>query len=333
MTSLAPNLSKFLNEHLPRDQRVSRHTIVSYSLAFEYFVAFAAKRLKKRPIRLTVEQLTVPLILDFLDGLEKERDNSVRTRNLRLVAIKSFFRYLEFRAPACLELAQQVHAIPEKRFDRGVVKSLALEEVQAILDAPDTRTANGVRDRAMLLLTYAAGLRVSELVGLKLEDLGHNLETVHVVGKGRRERVLPMWGIAKPLLREWLAIRQNGPDQHLFLNSRGRGMTRHGFAHRLVVHVNTASRTVPSLVGKQVSPHVLRHSCALHTLDAVDNDLRKVSMYLGHASLRSTETYVRGDPIERLRVLAARVPPQLRKGNFKSPSDPLLAMLGRLKRV
>lgn len=166
MTSLAPNLSKFLNEHLPRDQRVSRHTIASYSLAFEYFVAFAAKRLKKRPIRLTVEQLTVPLILDFLDGLEKERDNAVRTRNLRLVAIKSFFRYLEFRAPACLELAQQVHAIPEKRFDRGVVKSLALEEVQAILDAPDTRTANGVRDRAMLLLcrgTEGVGARGTEV--------------------------------------------------------------------------------------------------------------------------------------------------------------------------
>ena len=213
------------------------------------------------------------------------------------------------------------------------MKSLDLEEVQAILDAPNTRTANGVRDRAMLLLTYAAGLRVSELVGLKLGDLGHNLETVHVMGKGRRERVLPLWGIAKPVLKEWLAIQRNSPDHHLFLNGRGRGMTRHGFAHRLEIHVAAASRKAPSLAGKQVSPHVLRHSCALHTLDAVNSDVRKVSMYLGHASLKSTETYVRGDPVERLEILASRVPPQIRKGKFKGPSDPLMAMLGELKRV
>ena len=262
MSNLAPNLSRFLNEHLLRDQRVSPHTIASYSLTFEYFVAFAARRLKTRPIRMKIDELTAPLILDFLDELEGKRDNSIRTRNLRLVAIKSFFRYLEFRVPACLELAQQVHAIPTKRFERGLVRSLDLEEVQAILDAPDTRTESGVRDRAMLLLTYAAGLRVSELVGLKLEDLGHNLETVHVMGKGRRERMLPVWTIAKPVLREWLAIRPDSRDRHLFLNSRGRGMTRHGFAHRLEVHVASTKRKAPSLAGKQVSPHVLRHYLA-----------------------------------------------------------------------
>ena len=333
MTNLAPNLSRFLSEHLLRDQRVSPHTIASYSLTFEYFLTFAARRLKTRPIRMKIDQLTVPIILEFLDELERERDNSIRTRNLRLVAIKSFFRYLEFRVPACLELAQQVHAIPTKRFERGVVRSLNLEEIQAILDAPDTRTESGVRDRAMFLLTYAAGLRVSELVGLKLEDLGHNLETVHVMGKGRRERVLPVWKIAKPVLREWLAIRPDSRDRHLFLNSRGRGMTRHGFAHRLEVHVAAATRKMPSLAGKPVSPHVLRHSCALHTLDAVNSDLRKVSMYLGHASLKSTETYTRGDPIERLEALSNRVPPQIRKGKFRSPSDPLMAMLGKFKRV
>ena len=136
MTNLAPNLSRFLGEHLLRDQRVSPHTIASYSLTFEYFLAFAARRLKTRPVKMNIDQLTVPLILDFLDKLERERDNSIRTRNLRLVAIKSFFRYLEFRVPACLELAQQVHAIPTKRFERSVVRSLDLEEIQAVLDAP-----------------------------------------------------------------------------------------------------------------------------------------------------------------------------------------------------
>ena len=333
MTDLAPNLSRFLNEHLLRDQRASSHTIASYSLAFELLLDFAARKLKTRPVQMRIDQITVPLILDFLDALEKERKNSIRTRNLRLVAIKSFFRYLEFRVPACLQLAQQVHAIPTKRFDRGLVHSLDIKEVQAILDAPDTDTVTGVRDRAMLLLTYAAGLRVSEVIGLQLQDLGDNLETVHVMGKGRQERILPLWRIARPLLREWLAIRPNGPDCHLFLNCRGRGMTRHGFAHRLKVHVTTATERVPSLANKRVSPHVLRHSCALHTLNAVNSDLRKVSMWLGHASLKSTEAYVRGDPIERLEALAGRVPPQLKKGKFRRPSDPLLTMLGDLKRA
>ncbi len=184
----------------------------------------------------------------------------------------------------------------------------------------------------MLLLTYAGGLRVSEVIGLELHDLGDNLETVHVMGKGRRERVLPLWRIARPVLREWLAIRPNGSDRHLFLNCRGTAMTRHGFAHRLKVHVATAKDRVPSLADKRISPHVLRHTCALHTLNAVNSDLRKVSMWLGHASLKSTEAYVRGDPIERLEALSGRVPPQLRKGTFRRPSDPLMTLLGDLKR-
>ena len=170
---------------------------------------------------------------------------------------------------------------------------------------------------------------MSEAVGLKLQDLGHNLATVHVTGKGRRERVMPVWGIAQSVLKEW----PDGPDDHLFLNGRGKGMTRHGFAHRLEVHATTASRKVPSPVGRKVSPHVLRHACAIHTLDAVENDLRKVSLYLGHASLQSTETCTRGDPVERLNALSDRVPPQIKKGRFRKSSDPLMAMPGDLERA
>ena len=170
MTALAPHISAFLGQHLPRDRRASRHTIESYAVSFQLLVCFAADRLGVRPCQIEIEQLDVPLILDFLDSLEQVRGNAIRTRNLRLVAFKSFFRYLEHRAPACLDLARQVHAIPSKRFDEALVDYLDRDELRALLDAPDPTTTAGVRDRAMLHLTYAAGLRVSELTGLACKD-------------------------------------------------------------------------------------------------------------------------------------------------------------------
>ena len=326
MTELATHIAVFLREHLPRDQRASRHTVQSYSYAFELLVCFAAKRLRVRPCRLAVEQLTTQLILDFLDDLEKGRGNTIRTRNLRLAAFKSFFRYLEYRVPACLELAKQVNAIPSKRFDQGLVDYLQREELQAVLDAPDTATAAGVRDRAMLNLAYAAGLRVSELIGLLCADLGHHLESVHVNGKGRRHRVLPLWKETRMALQSWLAIRPGGGGNHLFLNARGTPMSRHGFAHRLALHVETAKQKVPSLAEKRVSPHVLRHSCAMHTLEAT-GDIRKVSLWLGHASIHSTEPYLHADPTLKLDVLAAGLPPGITKGSFRDAPDRLMAIL------
>ena len=259
MTDLAPQVAAFLREHLPRDRRASRHTIASYALTLQLLIGFAANRLTIRPCRLAIEQLTVPLILDFLESLERERGNTVRTRNLRLAAIKAFFRYIEFRVPECLDLALQVSAIPYKRFDRALVDYLDRDEVQALLNAPDTTTSNGIRDRAMLHLAYAAGLRVSELVELKRKDLGLHLETIHVMGKGRRERVLPLWKETQVALEEWLAVRPESRAGHLFLNARGEKLSRHGFARRLALHVEFVRSKMPSLAGKRVSPHVLRH--------------------------------------------------------------------------
>ena len=252
MTNLAPYITSFLQEHLPRDRNVSRHTIASYSFTFELLAEFAATRLGLWPSEMAIEQITVELVLDFLDSLEKERENTVRTRNLRLAAIKSFFRYLEFKAPACLHLAQQVHAIPIKRFDQALVDYLERDELQAVLDAPDPTTMNGIRDRAMLHLTYAAGLRVSELIGLKCKDLAPDLGWVHVMGKGRRDRKLPVRKETRSLLQDWLAIRPDRISDHLFLNARGRAMTRHGFAHRLAV--SGQIRTFPQAVDFGVSP-------------------------------------------------------------------------------
>ena len=327
MTDLAPHISSFLLEYLPRDRRASRHTTESYAYSFQMLVCFAADRLGIRPCQIEIEQLTAQLILDFLDYLEENRNNTIRTRNARMVAIKSFFRYLEYRAPACLELAKQVQASPKKRFDEALVDYLTHKELQALLDAPNIKTSSGVRDLAMMHLAYAAGLRVSELVGLKISDINPPaLDMVHVMGKGRRERILPLWKETRVVLKEWLKVRFSSGGDELFLNARGVAMSRHGFAHRLNLHVMTAQQKVPSMAKKRVTPHVLRHTCAMHTLEAT-GDIRKVSLWLGHSCMQSTEIYLRVDPAEKLDMLAAGVPPQVKKGSFKGVTDKLLAIL------
>lgn len=327
MTALAPHLSSYLLEHLPRDRGVSRHTIDSYAYGFRLLVCFAAERLRVRPSELQIEQLDAALILDFLDHIETERENTPRTRNARLAAIRSFFRFLEYRAPACLDIAMQVHAIPSKRVDQPLVDYLTRAELQAVLDAPDRRTTSGVRDRAMLHLAYACGLRVSELTGLQLKDVSHPaVDAIHVLGKGRRERVLPLWKETQSVLRDWLRIRPSAKDQAVFLNARGEAMTRHGFASRLAAHVRTAQQSASSLARKKVTPHVLRHTCAVHTLEAT-GDVRRVALWLGHSSVTSTEIYLRIDPTEKLDILDAGAAPQITKGTFTGVSDRLLAML------
>lgn len=206
MTALAPHLSAYLLEHLPRDRGSSRHTIDSYAFGFQLLVNFAAKRLGIRPSALQIEQLDAQLILDFLDYVEVDRSNTARTRNARLAAIRSFFRFLEYRVPACLDLAMQVQALPFKRVQEGLVDYLTRAELQAVLDAPDRRTRSGLQDRAMLYVAYACGLRVSELTGLQLGDVGvPTLDAIHVLGKGRRERVLPLWKETQTVLRDWVA--------------------------------------------------------------------------------------------------------------------------------
>ena len=328
MSDLARPLAAFLREHLPRDRGSSPHTIASYVASFKLLAVFAAQCHKVRPCQLEIGHLDTTTLLAFLDHLETERGNSVRTRNARLSAIKSFFRYLECRHPEWLDLAAQVRALPQKRADLPPVDYLDHGEVRALLDAPAANTVTGLRDRAMLCLAYNAGLRVSELVGLAMDALqapAH--DSIRILGKGRRGRVLPLWRETRTALRTWLAVRPEGADRHLFLNAYGRGLTRRGFAKRLALHAKTATRTVPSIAGKTVTPHSLRHACALHTLEAT-GDIRKVGLWLGHTSLRSTEMYLRVDPAIKLDVLAARQAPNLRKGSFEGVHDELLAMLG-----
>lgn len=327
MTPLAPHLTAFLRDHLPRERGASPHTIASYADTFALLLRFAAHRLKRGPSDLRIEDLNVALVRAFLDHLESDRGNGARSRNARFSAIRSFFRYIEYRAPACLEQAMSIRALPIKRTDTRLIDYLTRDEMKALLEAPDSRTAGGLRDRAMLHLAYAGGLRVSELLSLRLEDFpDRSLATVRVIGKGRRERVLPLWRETQAALRAWLAVRPTSRGPELFLNRDGEPMTRDGFAHRLAGHVEAAARNAPSLMAKRITPHVLRHSCAMHTL-AATGDIRKVALWLGHASIQSTEHYLRADPSEKLAVLAAHGPPAVKAGRFRPPSDRLMAIL------
>ena len=327
MAELAPPLAMFLREYLPRDRGTSRHTVESYALCFKLLVVFAADKHGIRPCTLEIGHLDIATLLEFLEHLERDRGNGVRTRNAQLAAIKAFFRFLEFRHPGYLDLAAQVREIPAKKGEVPLIGSLDRAETRALLDAPEPGTVAGTRDRAMLCLTYNAGLRVSELVGLALDDLKRPaLDEVHIIGKGRRERILPLWKETRRALRDWLAIRPTSADRHLFLNAMGTGMTRRGFAKRLVLHAQTAAHSVPSITRKTVSPHLLRHACAIHTLEAT-GDVRKVSLWLGHSSLQTTEMYLQADPTDKLDTLDKWRPPSLRKGTFKGVQDELLAML------
>ena len=327
MTNLAQYLSVFLREYLPLERSTSPHTCETYAYAFQLLVNFAANQLKLPPSKLTIEQLNVKLIINFLNYLETERGNSARTRNARSAAIKAFFRFLEYRAVSSLEQCRQIQAIPVKKNDEKLVNYLTAGEIQVILDAPSISTPSGIRDRAMIYLCFAAGLRVSELVGLCLNQLELDTQaTIHVIGKGRKERVLPLWKETAIVLKAWIAVRPGGRNvPELFLNAQGRAMTRSGFEYILSKQVKKATQTLPSLAKKRISPHVLRHSCAMQTLKAT-HDIRKVSLWLGHADLKSTEIYLRADPDEKLESLMTVVPPNIKNGKFSVP-DKLLAML------
>lgn len=326
MTPLAPHLATFLRDYLPRDRACSAHTCDAYAYAFQLLVCFAAQRHRTSPSALTLEQLDAPVVLAFLGHLEVDRGNSATSRNARLAAIKSFAHSLEYRVPAAIEQVRCILAIPAKKTDDPLVPFLDRRELQALLDAPDPTTREGPRDRAMLHLAFAAGLRVSELVGLRLDDIQvHPEASIRVRGKGRRERRLPLWKETAEVLRVFLRVRSDGGAPELFLNARGRAMTRAGFEYILAKHVAVATLTVPSVASKRVSPHVLRHTCAMHVLQAT-HDVRKVSLWLGHATMKSTEVYLRADPTEKLAALNASVAPAIRPGTFTVP-DKLLAML------
>lgn len=326
MTPLAPHVTAFFQQRLPVERRASGHTSDSYAYAFKLLLGYASDQLKVPPTQLHVEQIDAPLVVGFLNHLETVRGNGPSSRNVRLAAIKSFMHFLEFREPSAMEQIRRILAIPPKKADTRLVRHLTVEEMQTILNAPAPTSRDGLRDRAMLHLCFASGLRVSELVGLQLGDVTlHPQASILVHGKGRRERCLPLWKVTAAAIRAWLAVRGMAPAPELFLNARGQPMTRSGFEYILDKHVQVATTSCPSLSTKRVSPHVLRHTCALTVLQAT-KDLRKVSLWLGHAHMQTTEMYTRADPSVKLEALEAMIAPQLRSGRFRA-TDKLIASL------
>lgn len=325
MTPIAPHITAFLRDHLVSQRGASPHTCETYAQSFCLLFEFASQRLKVSPSALCLEQIDAPLVAAFLEYLEAARTNAASSRNGRLAAIKSFCRFLEHRDPAALDQIRRILAIPSKRTVSRLVPYLGREPMQALLDAPDPHTRAGLRDRAMLHIALAAGLRVSELIGLCTDDLTLQPPSILVRGKGRRERILPLWKETATALRAWLAVRGQMPVPELFVNAKGQQLTRWGVAFVLRKHVQAASERCPALRMKRVSPHVLRHTCAMVALQAT-HDLRKVSLWLGHSSMATTEIYLRTDPTEKLEAISTITPPQLRKGRFRPP-DKLIALL------
>ncbi|NOQ23121.1 MAG: tyrosine-type recombinase/integrase [Candidatus Aegiribacteria sp.] len=326
MIALAPNITAFFRDYLGRQRGASLHTCDTYAYSFKLLLLFASERLNSSPSSMSLDQIDARLVTDFLEHLENVRGCTPATRNVRLAAIKSFFRYLEYREPAALEQIRQVLAIPFKKTDSRLVSYLNPNETKALLDAPDLHSREGIRDYAMFHLALSAGLRVSELTGLCVEDVSlQPMTSILVRGKGRRERALPLWKETATALRRWLAVRGEIQVPELFVNARGGNLSRWGFAHILSKHVEVASQRCPSLRKKRVSPHVLRHTCAMVVIRAT-HDIRKVSLWLGHSSIQTTDIYTRVDPSEKLEAINAITPLKVRKGRFRPP-DELIARL------
>lgn len=325
MTPIAPHITAYLRERLPNERKASPHTCDAYAYTFQLLFQFASYRLHCSPSAIQLEQLDAPLVLAFLEHLQVQRRNGPSTRNARLAAIKSFMRFLEYRVPSALEQLRRVLAIPFQKTDVALVRHLTQAEMQAVLDAPDATTRHGIRDRAMLHLAFTGGLRVSELVGLKVGDATFRAGylDIRVMGKGRKQRILTLWKSVAASLRVWLSIRGVVSIPELFVNARGQPLTRSGFKHILKKHIPAAAHKCPSLKTKRVSPHVCRHTCALITLQAT-GDIRKVALWLGHESIQSTEAYLRADPSQKRDMLEAVLPPTLKRGSFR-PADKLIA--------
>ena len=328
-TSLAPLLERFFTQHLMQQRQASPHTISSYRDTFRLLLKFAQQRLHTPPARLTLEQVDAPLIVAFLDHIEKHRGLSARSRNLRLTAIHSFFRYAAFEVPEHAAQIQRVLAIPSKRFTRTQVHFLTRPEVKALLAAPDQCTWFGRRDHAFLLTAAQTGLRLSEMTGLTPADV--TLSTgahVRVIGKGRKERCVP---IAKPtaaVLKAWLREPPRGDGQVLFPNARGTRLTPDGVHYLLVRHVKTAAAACPSLKGKRVTVHVLRHTMALDLLQGgVDRSV--IALWLGHESVETTQIYLEATLAMKEKALSKT---KSMNGQFRRyrPGDQLLGFLNNL---
>lgn len=329
MPSFPALLQRFFTERLMRQRQASPHTIGSYRDTFRLLLCFAQTQLGKPPTQLAFEQIDAPLIAAFLDDLENGRGISARSRNLRLTAIRSFFHYAAFEAPAHAEHIQRVLAIPSQRFTRAQVGFLTRTEMEALLAAPDLHTWSGRRDHTLLLVLVQAGLRLSELTGVCREAvfLGTGAH-IRVLGKGRKERAIPLARQTAAVLKAWLREIPAAADAVVFPNARGTRLSADGVQYLLAKHVATATQNCPSLAQKRVTPHVLRHTTAMELLQA-GVDRAVIALWLGHESVETTQIYLDADLAIKEQALARTTPPDVAPGRFK-PDDALLAFLKEL---
>lgn len=327
--SFAALLEAFFTDRLMKQKMVSPQTIAAYRDTFRLLLRYTHKRRKTIPSDLGLEDFDAPLICDFLDHLQKERKSSPRTRNQRLAAIRSFFRYVGLEEPAFAERIQRILAIPTKRWEKRTVDFLTRTEVDALLAAPDTGFWAGRRDHALLSLCVHTGLRVSELTGLRCEDVALGIGShVRCHGKGRKERGVPLSKALARTLRVWLRERNGQDCDPLFPNARGQKLSRDGVDYILRKHVRTAADSCPTLCRKRITPHTLRHTTAVHLLQA-GFDLSLIALWLGHEQLESTQIYIDSD-IEHKRKILEKTPPF--NGQFVRfrPGDSLMAFLDSL---
>ena len=330
MSTLAPLLQAFFIERLIGQRDASPHTVASYRDAVCLLLRFAQRHTGKAPHQLNLDDLDAPLIGAFLNHLETERGVSVRSRNARLTAIRSLFGFAAYRHPERAAVIQRVLAIPPKRTDRAPVTYLTQEETQALLAAPDRTTRIGRRDHALLLLGLETGLRVSELTALTCGavQLGTGAH-VRCHGKGRKERITPLRRQTRAVLQAWLTERAGAAGDPLFPGRRGAPLSRDAIRRLVDRHVAAATASCPSLAGKTISPHTLRHTCAM-TLRRHGVDAATIALWLGHEDVRTTYgVYMHADLHLKEKALARTAPPGTSTGRYRPP-DPLLEFLEAL---
>lgn len=329
MTALAPILQAFFTDRLMGQRQASPHTITSYRDAFRLLLGFTTERVKRQPNTLRLEDLDAALVAAFLDHLEHQRGNSVRTRNTRLSAVHSLFAYAALRCPEHAALIARVLAIPPKRFERNLVTYLTDPEADALQAACDRATWVGRRDYAMLLLTAQTGLRVSELTALDVADvhLGHGAN-VHCVGKGRKERRTPLLPATVAVLSVWLAERQGHATDPLFPTSTGRRLSRDAIERRITLYTTKAAQHCPSLKTKHITAHTLRHTAAMRLLLS-GVDITIIALWLGHEQIATAQLYLHADMTQKERAIAKTTPPAVTPGRYHAP-DPLLTFLENL---
>ena len=327
--TLSALVQKFFTDRLYAQMEASPHTIASYRDTFRLLLKFAGEKAGKSPIKLSVDDLNAEMIGVFLDDIETARKNSARSRNTRLAAIRSFFRFVAIHEPAYMFHCQKILSMPSKRHVKRNVEFLDTQEMQALLNAPDCSTWIGRRDHAILTIALQTGLRASELVKLQCCDVV--LETgayVRCEGKGRKHRATPLRRETVIAMKNWLEERRGSDHDPLFPTMRGDKMSRDALEHLVKRHIKTASKTCPSLTGKRISPHVLRHSTAMDLLHhGVDQTV--IALWLGHESIETTQAYIHADMKLKEKALEKMSSPSTTPGRYK-PDDKLLSFLESL---